>query len=456
MHELSDTICAISTPPGVGGIATARVSGPGAVEVVTKIWRGRPLSEAKSHTASLGTVLDSHGRDLDQAVATVYRTPRSFTGQDVVELSVHGSVYVQRELLRSLVAAGAVMAEPGEFTRRAFLAGKMDLSQAEAVADVIASQSRAAQAAAMAQMKGAYSARLQQLREQLVSLCALLELELDFSEEDVEFASRTQLLSLAQDARTEIERLRSSFAQGNAIKSGIPVAIAGATNAGKSSLLNRLLGDDRAIVSDIHGTTRDVVEDTLVIGDYLFRLMDTAGLRNTSDTIERMGIERSRAAVQRAVVTLLVIDGSSPVAIDLPDAGGKLIVVVNKSDLPASPDLAATLEDIYKGHPDAATVSISASEGTGIDALREAIVSTFNGGDEAPQDILVTNERHYDALTRAMEALSRAIEAIETGLSGELIAQDLRHTTAALGEILGQITTPEILATIFSRFCVGK
>lgn len=456
MHELSDTICAISTPRGVGGIAVARVSGPQAVDIVSRIWRGRPLASVASHTAHLGIVADSAGRELDQAVATVYRAPASFTGQDVVEISVHGSVYVQRELLRSLIAAGAQMADAGEFTRRAFMSGKLDLAQAEAVADIIASQSRAAQAAALGQMKGKFSHRLQELRDQLVSLCALLELELDFSEEDVEFASRQQLLDLAISAESEISRLRSSFAAGNAIKNGIPVAIVGATNAGKSSLLNCLLGDDRAIVSDIHGTTRDVVEDTITIGDYLFRLMDTAGLRQTTDTIEQLGIERSRRAMQTAAITVLVIDGSAPTAATLPPVAGKLIIAVNKSDLTPAPALPKLLASIGTEHPVFASVRISAAQSKGIDDLRDTILRSFQSDTATSADTIVTNERHYDALTRAAESISRAILAIRDGLSGELIAQDLRLTTAALGEILGQISTPEILATIFSRFCIGK
>ena len=456
MHEISDTICAISTPAGVGGIAVARVSGPEAIAVTSRIWRGRSLLDIATHTAHLGIVTDSQGRDLDQAVATVYRAPGSFTGQDVVEISVHGSTFVQRELLRSLTAAGAQMADAGEFTRRAFLSGKLDLAQAEAVADIIASQSRAAASAALRQMKGHFSARLAQLRQQLIDLCALLELELDFSEEDVEFASRQQLLSLAIAAQSEIDRLRASFAQGNAIKSGIPVAIAGATNAGKSSLLNRLLGDDRAIVSDIHGTTRDVIEDNITVGDYQLRLMDTAGLRHTADAIERMGIERSREAMRRAAITILVIDGSEPAAISLPDHPGNLIIAVNKADLTPSPHLAAVLDAARAQHPECPIVSVSAQQGQGIDQLLAAIVAAFESDGQPAADILVTNERHHEALCRASESISRAISAIRDGLSGELIAQDLRLTTAALGEILGQITTPQILSTIFSRFCIGK
>jgi tRNA modification GTPase len=301
-------ICAISTAPGVGGIAVARVSGPEAINIVDKIWHGKKLADVASHTAHLGNIDDRSGNTLDQAVATVFRAPASFTGEDVVEISVHGSTYIQAELIATLVAAGARLAEPGEFTRRAFTAGKMDLAQAEAIADLIASQSRAAHRVAMSQMRGGVSKRLAQLRDQLIELASLLELELDFSEEDVEFASRTRLIDIAQQIYAEVTRLHKSFDAGSAIKNGIPIAIVGDTNAGKSSLLNALVGDERAIVSNIHGTTRDIVEDTVTIGNNLFRLMDTAGLRDTTDPVEQIGIERSHRAMQKASITLLVTD----------------------------------------------------------------------------------------------------------------------------------------------------
>ncbi|MDE6485330.1 MAG: tRNA uridine-5-carboxymethylaminomethyl(34) synthesis GTPase MnmE [Duncaniella sp.] len=343
------TICAISTPPGIGGIAVARISGPHAIDITDSIWQGQPLAGASSHTAHLGTIVDTDGKMLDQAVATVYRAPRSFTGEDTVELSIHGSAYIQRRLIETLISAGCALAQPGEFTRRAFTAGKMDLAEAEAIADVIASNSRAAHRIAVTQMKGAYSRRLNELRAQLLDLAALLELELDFSEEDVEFASRENLRKIAHDIHTEVTRLHSSFAAGQAIKDGIPVAIVGATNAGKSSLLNTLIGDDRAIVSDIHGTTRDTIEETLETGDYLFRFIDTAGLRETDDTIERIGIQRTRQAIDRAMITLLVIDPAS-----IPDKGiientlptdptRHLIIAINKTDLHSPADIEATI-----------------------------------------------------------------------------------------------------------------
>lgn len=292
---IEDTICAISTPPGVGGIAVIRISGPQAIAVADRVWHGKSLSETAGHTARFGRITDPSrgGEMLDEAVATVFRAPASFTGEDVVELSVHGSRYVQRRLLEMLTGNGARLAEAGEFTRRAFANGKMDLAQAEAVADVIASNSRASHRLAASQMKGCFSRRLEELRDKLLDLASLLELELDFSEEEVEFASRERLREIATEIHSEVSRLEKSFSAGSAIKDGIPVAIVGPTNAGKSSLLNLLLGEDRAIVSDIHGTTRDTIEDTLEIGDYLFRFIDTAGLRDTSDPIEALEIGRA-------------------------------------------------------------------------------------------------------------------------------------------------------------------
>ncbi|MCI5979213.1 MAG: tRNA uridine-5-carboxymethylaminomethyl(34) synthesis GTPase MnmE, partial [Bacteroidales bacterium] len=302
MNAAADTICAVATAPGTAGIAVVRVSGPQAFTICDTLWRGKKLSDCQSHTAHLGTVRDTDATVLDQAVATVFRGPHSYTGEDVVELSVHGSPYVQHRLIELLCKAGARLAEPGEFTRRAFTAGNIDLSQAEAIADLIAARSRAAHHVAVNQLRGGITRRLLQLREQLVDLSALLELELDFSEEDVEFADRTRLIALAEEINREVTRLHGTYSRGQAIRDGIPVAIAGPTNAGKSSLLNALVGDDRAIVSDVHGTTRDTVEDTLTLGDHLVRIIDTAGLRATTDTVELIGQERTRAALTRAAL----------------------------------------------------------------------------------------------------------------------------------------------------------
>ena len=464
-----DTICAISTPPGIGGIAVARISGSRAIEITDSIWQGRPLAQAASHTAHLGLVKDKSGNELDQVVATVFRSPRSFTGEDVVEISVHGSKYVQRELIASLIHAGARLAEAGEFTRRAFASGRMDLAEAEAVADVIASNSRAAHRIAISQMRGGFSRRLAELRSRLVDLASLLELELDFSEEEVEFASRDQITQLARDLHNEISRLHRSFAKGNAIKEGIPVAIVGATNAGKSSLLNALLGDDRAIVSDIHGTTRDTIEETIEIGDYQFRFIDTAGIRHTADRIEQIGIDRSLQAIDKARIIIMVIDPTSELPHDLikrlahpstEPADGLLphtIVAINKADIATDQDLNNTHNALDTLLPQAKTLHISAMNGQGIATLTQAIeqaAATDTGN--ADEDILVTNARHAQALAQALDSTTRLLQGLDASLPGDLLAQDLRETLHHLATITGQIPSTEILATIFSRFCIGK
>ncbi len=467
----NDTICAISTAPGIGGIAVIRVSGAGAFETVQKIWRGKPIEGMDSHTAHLGAVNDADGERLDQVVLTVFRSPNSFTGEDVAEISVHGSRFVQRELLVSLTKAGARIAEPGEFTRRAFTAGKMDLAEAEAIADVIASNSRAAHRIAMNQMRGGFSRRLAQLREQLVELASLLELELDFSEEDVEFASRTRLRDIAVEIHTEITRLRKSFNAGNAIKEGIPVAIVGPTNAGKSSLLNTILDEERAIVSDVHGTTRDTIEETIEIGDYQFRFIDTAGLRDTADVIEQIGIQRSRQAIDKARIVIVMLDATSTVDFEVVNSAIEkaadetspthVIIAFNKTDI-TLPD-ETIVEQIRKQinqSPVAERITclnISARTGQGIEQLKMALTDAArvdNGN--ADEDILVTNARHAEALSNAATSISRVLTSLDSSLSGDLIAQDLRETISHLASITGEIPSNEILANIFSRFCIGK
>ena len=438
--ESTDTICAISTPPGIGGIAVARISGPQAITIAQSRWKGKSLIEAASHTAHLGTVIDTRGEDLDEAVATVFRAPRSFTGEDVVEISVHGSKYVQRELLDTLMQGGAV-------------------------ADVIASNSRAAHRIAVSQMKGGFSRQLEALRAQLVDIAALLELELDFSEEDVEFASRSQLRELATRLHDEITRLHRSFTAGNAIKEGIPVAITGPTNAGKSSLLNALLGDDRAIVSDIHGTTRDTVEGTLEIGDFLFRFIDTAGLRDTTDAIERIGIERSHRAIADARIVIALADITAPLDADALTAAAPpsaepphLIIALNKTDLGVSEKTAASARDFAQTLPSPAPViTISAATGDGLDHLRRALLNAAEADrGNADEDILVTNARHRQALAQAADSSGRLLQGLQTDLPGDLLAQDLRETIHHLSAITGTVSTPEILQTIFTRFCIGK
>lgn len=451
-----DTIAAISTPPGTGGIAVVRVSGLDAIDVVGRIWLGKALLSVPSHTVHLGTILDTEGKPLDQGLATIMRGPRSYTGEDTVELSVHGSPYIQREVLESLIKAGARMAEPGEFTRRAYAAGNLDLAQAEAVADTIAANSRAAHRLAINQMRGHYSDHLTDLRRQLVDLASLLELELDFSEEDVEFADRKRLLDLATQLREQIERLHRSFRQGNAIKNGIPVAIIGATNAGKSSLLNAIVGDERAIVSHIHGTTRDTIEETITIGNYQYRLIDTAGLRATDDPIEQAGIARSRRAGELADITLYIVDANAPRLPEEPLDPDTTIIVINKTDI-AKPVAIETIREQVSTYPN--IIEISALTGQGIDDLTNAINETTRKRTEtdgANPDLLVTNLRHANALAEALDPIRRVIDGLRNGLSGDLIAQDLRATIHALATITGDIPSTELLSTIFSRFCVGK
>ncbi len=450
----TDTICAISTPHGVGGIAVVRVSGPRAIEICAKLWRGQDMNRWDSHTAHLGNIVDSQGRMLDQAVATIFRAPASYTGDDVIEIAVHGSMFVQQCLIDSLIDAGARLAEPGEYTRRAFLAGKLDLAQAEGVADIIAAEDRAAHQIAVSHMRGGYSQRLKALREQLLHLASLLELELDFSEEDVEFASHCQLRHLASQVKDEVDRLAASFRGGNAIKNGIPVAIVGVTNAGKSSLLNALLDDDRAIVSDIHGTTRDVIEDTLRVGDYTLRIMDTAGMRDTADAIESMGIERSRRAAEQAMIVICVVDASAPDIPALPDTEANIVLAVNKTDIVPHPDIALIASRLP--HPVQATVCISARTRTGIDRLRQALVQIIQDNWTNAASATVTNTRHHQALTQASQSIQQVIDSLDANISGDLIAIDLRHTIHHLSAILGEISTPDILQSIFTRFCVGK
>ena len=464
---MTDTICAISTPPGIGGIAVARVSGPESIMITQSLWKGVDLSQVKSHTAHLGNILDCDGSVLDQALVTVFKAPNSFTGDNVVEISVHGSKYIQRQLINALISSGARLADPGEFTRRAFISGKLDLAQAEAVADMIASSSKAAHRIAINQMRGGFSKRLSSLREQLLELASLLELELDFSEEDVEFASRKKLLKIAIDVNTEVNRLLHSFKSGSAIKDGIPVAIVGETNAGKSSLLNTILGDDKAIVSDIHGTTRDIIEDTIEVGDYLFRFMDTAGLRDTTDKIESIGIDRAYSAISHARIVILVIDLTQPLNtqplqyihnnIESDDLT-KLIIALNKSDLDGTVLTTNKIREALKDckiSSEVPILPISAKNGTGIDALLKELQKTVAANDET-DNVMITNLRHCEALTKAADSSPRVISGLQDNLSGDLIAQDLRETIFHLGTITGNITSQDILTNIFSRFCIGK
>ena len=485
------TICAVSTPQGIGGISVIRVSGREAIANVQKIWRGKNLMNCDSHTAHFGEIIDPERREdapVDECVVTLFRGPGSFTGEDTVEISVHGSRWIQREVIRLLTDNGCRPALAGEFTRRAVMNGRIDLTQAEAVADVIASSSRAAHRLAASQLKGNFSRRVASLRDSLLELASLLELELDFSEEDVEFASRDKLRILAGQIRDELGRLHASYSTGAAIKEGIPVAIIGAPNAGKSSLLNLLLSDDRAIVTDIPGTTRDTVEETLESGDYLFRFIDTAGIRDTSDPIEQLGISRSIDALRRAHIILLVIDSSSsgddlsasisstlaqisPQENDQePDRDLPYIIpLLNKSDKSvASPTLISTVERLIDAYPHAQSIPFSTVTAQGLPTLLEALqraVGTSNkdvanqGTDKGVADtetIMVTNARHAMLLGEAVEHASKVITALDSGIPTDLVASHLRDTLSTLSTLTGTITTPDILSNIFENFCIGK
>ena len=463
---LDDTICAISTAPGVGGIAVIRVSGKQAVECVSRCWKGADIGEMKTHTAHFGRIIDGEGATLDEVVLTIFRGPRSFTGEDVIEIACHGSTWIQQQIINTLIVCGCRPAEGGEFTRRAYTNGRMDLSQAEAVADLIASSSRASHRIALNQMRGAFSRELSILREKLLEFVSLIELELDFTEEDVEFADRTRLLDLATLIKTTVDALAGSFAVGNAIKNGIPCAIVGETNAGKSTLLNRLLRDERALVSDIHGTTRDVIEDTITIAGTLFRFIDTAGIRETDDTIESMGIERTFKKLNEAQLVLWVIDANTETT-KIQELGQRimedstdktLLVVVNKID---------TLDDCKRREIESfmhefignrgTAVYISAKNDIGLDNLEQTLVkcAALPETSDANQ-VIVTNARHYEALLHASEAITRAIDGLNMGISGDFVSQDIRECMHYLGEITGEITTTDILQTIFSQFCIGK
>lgn len=459
-----DTICAISTPAGMGGIAVIRISGDKAIETVMKSWKGTDLTKVPSHTLHLGRIVDADGEILDEVVTAIFRGPHSFTGEDVVELSCHGSLWIQQQLVALLIDNGCRAAEGGEFTRRAFMNGRMDLSQAEAVADVIASSSRASHRIAVSQMRGGFSRMLASLREQLLEFVSLMELELDFSEEDVEFADRTRLIALAEHIESVIGTLAESFAVGNAIKNGFPVAIVGETNAGKSTLLNRLLHDDKALVSDIRGTTRDVIEDTINLGGLTFRFIDTAGIRETTDTIESMGIERTFKKLDEATIVLWMIDGTQPadniraLAPEIVERteGKHLIAVLNKIDCLTDSQRAALHQVIAEVAPQADIAEISAKQDIAVNELEQRLIAAANLPENDPNAVVVTNARHYDALCKAREAIIRSLDGLRSGLSGDFVSQDIRECMHYLGEITGEITTNELLGSIFSRFCIGK
>lgn len=468
--SFDQTICAPATVPGTGAVSMIRVSGSDSLSIADKVVRfahGTALS-AKGYSLKYGTIFDG-GEVLDDVVVAVFRAPHSYTGEDSVEISCHASGYICGRILDLLCEAGARPAEPGEFTRRAFVNGKMDLAQAEAVADVIASASKASHRVAFNQLKGGYSAELKGLREQLLDLSSLVELELDFSEEDVEFADRSRLSAILTAVLFKIDALVDSFRAGNAIKNGVPVAIVGAANSGKSTLLNALLGEERAIVTDIAGTTRDTVEETMTVDGLLYRFIDTAGLRDTEDIVEKIGIERSLDALKRADVVILVLDSTSDKAAlksSFEEVSRKiseeqtLIVVYNKVDAVPSTGSGTvtgsgtlTFPELVEGS--AIAIAISAKNRTGLDDLRSAL-SRSQAGRFAAEQTYVTNQRHVEALRTAAAALRQVESGIASGIATDLLAEDLRAALRALGAITGEIETDEILGNIFRKFCIGK
>lgn len=466
MHRMdTDTIVAPATLPGSGAISIVRISGPRALETVSAVVSfSRPLNDAPGYSIRYGTALQNDGSVLDEVLVSVFRAPHSYTGEEAAEISCHASRYVVETLLQRLCDAGARAAEPGEFTRRAFVNGKMDLAQAEAVADVIQSDNAAAHRVAMNQLRGGYSSRLKELRDKLLEVTALMELELDFSEEDVEFADRNHLVSLVEETLAHIRTLTDSFRLGNAIKTGIPVAIVGATNTGKSTLLNALLGEDRAIVSDIAGTTRDTVEETFNINGTVFRLIDTAGIRETEEEIEKIGISRSLLKLSQADIVLGVIDATAPlseqrqhiqeIASRIRFDEQTLLLLLNKMDLVAEPSRAETMLVLDREIP---TIPLSAKTGQGLETLKNSLMTVWEKRLKgAEQALLVTNIRHYNALHKAADALELVKAGIASGTPTDLVSQDMRDSLYHLGSILGTITDDEILGRIFERFCIGK
>ena len=459
-----DTICAISTAQG-GAIGVIRVSGPLAIEAVSHIFSpisGKPLQERRNFSLTFGKIFSNEGEILDEVLVSLFRAPHSYTGEDSVEISCHGSSYILQSVIHQLIRKGCRLAHPGEYTQRAFLNGKMDLSQAEAVADLISSANSATHKLAMSQMRGGFSRELSVLRDKLLHLTSLMELELDFSDhEELEFADRTELSQIADDIERTVNRLANSFSVGNAIKNGVPVAIIGETNAGKSTLLNALLNEEKAIVSDIHGTTRDVIEDTVNLRGITFRFIDTAGIRETTDVVESIGIERTFQKMNQADIILWMIDADNNTHWEtlksdiLPYTEGKsLIILFNKADKVSSDrlsELNRAFEDV-----DIPQLFISAKHRTGLEELETLLVDTAALPEISQNDVIVTNVRHYEALTRALDSIHRVQNGLQMNLSGDFVSQDLRECIHHLSDIVGEVSCDSVLQNIFKNFCIGK
>ena len=471
MTNSEECICALATPAG-GAIGIVRLSGKNAIEITDKVFvsvSGKQLSAAKPNTLHYGEIKDKDGHTIDDVLVSVFRAPHSYTGEDSTEISCHGSRYILQQVLLRLIEVGCRQAEPGEYTRRAYMNGKMDLSQAEAVADLIASTNKATHQMALSQLKGHFSSELTLLREKLLKMTSLLELELDFSDhEELEFADRSDLRALAAEIEKKITTLAHSFETGNALKQGVPVAIVGKTNVGKSTLLNRLLHEEKAIVSNIHGTTRDVIEDTTLIDGITFRFIDTAGIRKTDDVVENIGIERTYQKMEEAKIVIWLLD-AQPTEAEIEEMkeknqGKKLLMVFNKIDeisfdkaVLSSDENSQTSSSISLSDENVSILNISARTGENVSDLEQALVKAADIPEITENDVIVTSARHYEALLRADESLSRVLESMDMGMSGDIIAEDLKMVLEELGEITGgQISSQETLNNIFKHFCIGK
>ena len=471
MTNSEECICALATPAG-GAIGIVRLSGKNAIEITDKVFvsvSGKQLSAAKPNTLHYGEIKDKDGHTIDDVLVSVFRAPHSYTGEDSTEISCHGSRYILQQVLQRLIEVGCRQAEPGEYTRRAYMNGKMDLSQAEAVADLIASTNKATHQMALSQLKGHFSSELTLLREKLLKMTSLLELELDFSDhEELEFADRSDLRALAAEIEKKITTLAHSFETGNALKQGVPVAIVGKTNVGKSTLLNRLLHEEKAIVSNIHGTTRDVIEDTTLIDGITFRFIDTAGIRKTDDVVENIGIERTYQKMEEAKIVIWLLD-AQPTEAEIEEMkeknqGKKLLMVFNKIDeisfdkaVLSSDENSQTSSSISLSDENVSILNISARTGENVSDLEQALVRAADIPEITENDVIVTSARHYEALLRSDESLSRVLESMDMGMSGDIIAEDLKMVLEELGEITGgQISSQETLNNIFKHFCIGK